>query len=128
MIYRWLRLVRKCHFQQPKIQQRFQILLREVFGIPITTAAHDLRFGAQLRAESKDTIMWGTIGVIGGIMRGHRMSILRPNLFQRNRGQRNHCAEHVALDKLRGPAGVEFGKHGEENKCSKLRLYFFIYP
>ena len=25
-----------------------------------------------------------------------------------NRGQRNHCAEHIALNKFRGPAGIEF--------------------
>ena len=37
----------------------------------------------------------------------HLGSVRRPNLLHRNRGKRNHGAEHIALDKLRGPAGIE---------------------
>ena len=32
---------------------------------------------------------------------------LRPHLFHGNRGQRDNGAEHIALNKLRRPAGVE---------------------
>ena len=70
--------------------------------------SHDFRLGTWLRAKSKDSLMWGIMwGVIGGIMWGPPPFILRPDLLHRNRGKRNHGAEHIALDKLRGSAGIE---------------------
>ena len=54
-----LRFIGKGHLQHPKVQQKFKILLREMFEILKTTVLHNPRFGAQFRSKNKDTLKQG---------------------------------------------------------------------
>ena len=49
-----LRFIGKGHLQHPKVQQKFKILLREMFEI-----LHNPRFRAQFRSKNKDTLKQG---------------------------------------------------------------------
>ena len=54
-----LRVIGKVHLQHPKVQQKFKILLREMFEILKTTVLHNPRFRAQFRSKNKDTLKQG---------------------------------------------------------------------
>lgn len=54
-----LRFIGKGHLQHPKVQQKFKILLREMFEILKTTVLHNPRFRAQFRSKNKDTLKQG---------------------------------------------------------------------
>ena len=54
-----LRFIGKGQLQHPKVQQKFNILLREMFEILKTTVLHNPRFRAQFRSKNKDTLKQG---------------------------------------------------------------------
>ena len=54
-----LRFIVKGNLQHPKVQQKFKILLREMFEILKTTVLHNPRFRAQFRSKNKDTLKQG---------------------------------------------------------------------
>ena len=95
-----LRFIRNRHLKLPRFQRGFGIFFREIFGIMVATISHNFCLGTWFRTK-------GQYFVMRGIMWGCLDFTLRPHLFHGNRGQRDNGAEHIALNKLRRPAGVE---------------------
>ena len=78
--------------------------LGKILCVFISAMLHDFSLGSRFFAKCQNCNLGGDLG---GDLGGNLGGILRPDLFHRNRGKRNHGAEHIALDKLRGPAGIE---------------------
>ncbi len=74
--------------------------LGKILCVFISAMLHDLSLGSRFFAKCQNCNLGGNLG-------GDLGGILRPDLFHRNRGKRNYGAEHIALDKLRGPTGIE---------------------
>ena len=68
----------------------------------------DFCFGVRFFTKRQNCICYCDMGRHLGRDMGRHLGLFpRPHLFHRNRSQRNHRAEHIALDKFRCAAGIE---------------------
>ena len=96
----FLSTIRERHLKLPTFNQRTKVEVCKILCVFISAMFHNFRLGPRIFAKCQNCDLGGNLG-------GNLSGALRPNLLHRNRGKRNHGAEHIALDKLRGPAGIE---------------------
>ena len=100
----FLSTIRERHLKLPTFNQRTKVEVCKILCVFISAMFHNFRLGPRIFAKCQNC----DLGLHLGLHLGpHLGSVRRPNLLHRNRGKRNHGAEHIALDKLRGPAGIE---------------------